>query len=649
MKKLLLILLIISIKITFSQSYYNYSSDLIRLNPFIETSDFNYILNSPTSITTSYSFTLPNGLGTNGQFLQTNGNGVTSWTTLSLGSANPGGSDRQLQYNDNGSFAGSSNFVWEADNQLAVGQSSANYDLDVNGNLQSGIEGTDGEVRIYSEQGGTDYQVVFRPNAAMTQSTTYTWPAEDGPDGDILVTDGNGNLYWTTDGVTGSFPCNGQGTGGGSGNEANGDNGFVGGGSSNEITGQASNAFIGGGVDNEVEGDRSAITGGTNNNTGPSADQSTIGSGDNNQILGDDSIIGAGTNNFIDGNNDPGNNGQGNDGQNFIGAGSDNSIYSTNSAIMAGFGNEILNDNSTESFIGAGFSNLIDNSERSGIMAGRDNEIDDGDRSAISSGQNNSITDNDSFIGAGLDNTISNNEAVIAGGRNNEVTRENSLILGGRDNSILTAGGSNFAFAFGRDVEISGEFGIGIGRRAIVNDNGAAAFADANDQDLTTSSTDRMEMRFSNGYIFYTNDGFTTGLRLQPGANSWSALSDVTKKENIIKTNDDEVLNKLLKIKISSWNYKSINDISNRNYGPMAQDFFALFGTDQFGSFASDTTIIPMHLTSLGLSATKALLNNLEEQEQEIKLLSKEQTDLEDEIYALEKKIIELERRLASQ
>ncbi|MDM8568473.1 hypothetical protein QUF50_02950, partial [Thiotrichales bacterium HSG1] len=51
-----------------------------------------------------------------------------------------------------------------------------------------------------SEQGGTDYSVVFQPNAAMTQDTTYTLPADGGTNGQILITDGSGLLSWTTAG-----------------------------------------------------------------------------------------------------------------------------------------------------------------------------------------------------------------------------------------------------------------------------------------------------------------------------------------------------------------------------------------------------------------------------------------------------------------
>lgn len=64
--------------------------------------------------------------------------------------------------------------------------------------IQSGSNGLDGELRIYSEQGGTDYYASFAPPAAMTQNTTYTLPVDDGTTGQALTTNGSGVLSWTT-------------------------------------------------------------------------------------------------------------------------------------------------------------------------------------------------------------------------------------------------------------------------------------------------------------------------------------------------------------------------------------------------------------------------------------------------------------------
>lgn len=55
------------------------------------------------------SFTLPSADGSNGQYLQTNGSGTLSFASIT---ATPGGSTTQVQYNNSGAFAGSSNLTF---------------------------------------------------------------------------------------------------------------------------------------------------------------------------------------------------------------------------------------------------------------------------------------------------------------------------------------------------------------------------------------------------------------------------------------------------------------------------------------------------------------------------------------------------------
>lgn len=71
--------------------------------------------------------------------------------------------------------------------------------------IQSGAAGTDGQLTIYSEQGATDYSVVFNPHAAMTATTTYTLPPDDGDAGEMLTTNGSGALTWTAAAGTGDM------------------------------------------------------------------------------------------------------------------------------------------------------------------------------------------------------------------------------------------------------------------------------------------------------------------------------------------------------------------------------------------------------------------------------------------------------------
>ena len=70
--------------------------------------------------------------------------------------------------------------------------------LTTTGLIQTGQAGTDGQLKVYSEQGVTDYSVVFNPHVTMTQDVVYTLPADDGTANQLLKTDGAGALSWAT-------------------------------------------------------------------------------------------------------------------------------------------------------------------------------------------------------------------------------------------------------------------------------------------------------------------------------------------------------------------------------------------------------------------------------------------------------------------
>jgi hypothetical protein len=125
--------------------------------------------------------------------------GTTNTDGLLIGENNAGlgiilnNENERLLIGTNANFG---QMVFDPNGNIGISQATPLYRLDVNGGIRSGDEGQSGQLRLYSEQGGTDYEVVFNPNPAMTINTTYTLPSDDGAASDVLTTDGNGLLSW---------------------------------------------------------------------------------------------------------------------------------------------------------------------------------------------------------------------------------------------------------------------------------------------------------------------------------------------------------------------------------------------------------------------------------------------------------------------
>ena len=142
--------------------------------------------------------------------------------------------------------------------------------------------------------------------------------------------------------------------------------------------------------------------------------------------------------------------------------------------------------------------------------------------------------------------------------------------------------------------------------------------------------------------IFSRSQGPTTGVRLAPGSNAWSQLSDRHLKENVTPVNGRLILEKLRFLPITRWNLKSQNS-AIKHIGPMAQDFYAAFGLGESNRYinASDAD-------GIALLSIQALYFMSLEKEQEIKQLQKENQDLRTQLSALQKRLEALEQAVQS-
>jgi hypothetical protein len=87
----------------------------------------------------------------------------------------------------------------------------------------------------------------------------------------------------------------------------------------------------------------------------------------------------------------------------------------------------------------------------------------------------------------------------------------------------------------------------------------------------------------------------------------YTFTSDATKKENFRPVNGEEVLSKIGKFNLPSWNYIGHDPQEFRHYGPMAQEFFAAFGQDEVGTIGTPTTINSGDMAGILMIAVQAV------------------------------------------
>jgi len=132
-----------------------------------------------------------------------------------------------------------------------------------------------------------------------------------------------------------------------------------------------------------------------------------------------------------------------------------------------------------------------------------------------------------------------------------------------------------------------------------------------------------MICRFNNGYYFITGGNTNrTGILANHGDNSWSAISDSTKKEKVLPVNGEEFLHKISQFKLGTWNYKGQDSKTFRHYGPMAQDFHNAFGHDALGNIGCDTLINQQDFLGVSFIAIQALEKRTEKIEEQQKQLA---------------------------
>ncbi len=205
--------------------------------------------------------------------------------------------------------------------------------------------------------------------------------------------------------------------------------------------------------------------------------------------------------------------------------------------------------------------------------------------------------------------------------------------------------------AIGNNATASGLFSTAIGTKvSTIGFRGALILGDEG-QTLLFSRTncvrrDEFRARFDGGYTFFTNTNASTGVFMLNGANSWSSVSDSTKKEKFIKTDGENLLNNISKMRLGSWNYKSQNAKDFRHYGPMAQEFYNAFGNDSIGKIGCDTLISSADIDGVMMIGLQALEKRSAALAVENKLLKADNTALQNEVNFIKEEYVKTNKSL---
>ncbi|MFL7792399.1 MAG: tail fiber domain-containing protein, partial [Anaerolineae bacterium] len=405
--------------------------------------------------------------------------------------------------------------------------------------------------------------------------------------------------------------------GGGVENTASGDEATVGGGSGNSASGFR--AIISGGSGNSASGFGSAIGGGAINHA--SGDWTTVGGGYSNTSGDDYTTIGGGYDNTASGDYATISGGQGNTTSGFwatVGGGEANVVSGTLATIGGGEANTA---SGTDATVSGGVANTA-----SGMDA------------TVSGGYANTASGTDATVGGGYANTASGEYATGGGGKENTASGYYTTIGGGESN---TASGDWATIAGGQGNTASGDYSFVAGRRANAIADGCFVWGDSTDATFNCSNPNRFMVRASGGVYLYTNSTVSTGAYLAPNSGSWSSLSDRNAKENFQSVDPEYVLEQVVQMPVSTWNY--IGEAEGiRHLGPMAQDFYAAFGLGD-----SERYINTLDADGVALAAIQGLYAKNQALAAENTALQTRVDDLETENAAQEKTLSDLETRLA--
>ena len=135
------------------------------------------------------------------------------------------------------------------------------------------------------------------------------------------------------------------------------------------------------------------------------------------------------------------------------------------------------------------------------------------------------------------------------------------------------------AVAIGYRTTADADYSMAFGYRASTNGrSGAKVFGDASTTDsIEAVANNEFAVRAAGGFRFRSNATLTNGCNIAAGGASMSCASSMTLKENFVDVDGDDVLARMRRIPVNTWNYTD-EGRQSRHMGPFAEDFWREFG-----------------------------------------------------------------------
>jgi hypothetical protein len=262
---------------------------------------------------------------------------------------------------------------------------------------------------------------------------------------------------------------------------------------------------------------------------------------------------------------------------------------------------------------------------------GNQNTIESGGQAGVALGSGNYIASTGSFgVALGLNNDVLNT-AGVAIGQNGWSDGDAAVALGYR-----TTADADYSMAFGYRASTNGH-------------TGAKVFGDASTTDsIEAVANNEFAVRAAGGFRFRSNATLTNGCNIAAGGASITCASSKTLKENFADVEGDDVLSRMRRIPVNTWNYID-EGRQSRHMGPFAEDFWR-----EFGLGTEPLAIGHLDIDGVNFAGVKALdertlgmQTRMEGQAAQIQALRDENEALRARAAASEARNAEMEARIA--